>query len=188
MAVLSASSARRRHTASAGLALALWLCAVVPAMAAQANLEYAVKATYLFKFIPFVEWPATASATPATPFVICVIGEDPFGPVLAQTVSGQQAHGHPIVIEHAAAYTTGMNCQELFVGRGPTADAAFRAADSQAVLTVSDNAPGADGAIIHFVVKDGHVRFDIDPAAAQRNGITISSKLLDLAQSYRKAR
>ena len=185
MAVLSARLAR-----CARLALALWLCAGFPTQAAAPNLEYAVKAAYLYKFIPFVDWPATAFSAPSSPFVICVIGDDPFGAVLTQTVSGQQAHGHPIVIDRAAAFTPGMNCHELFEGHGPTAgaDAAFRAAEGQPVLTVSDNLPGADSAILHFVVKDGHVRFDIDPAAAQHNGITISSKLLDLAQSYRKAR
>jgi len=192
MAVLRTRPARdgARLADRARLALVLWLCAVVPALAAPSDLEYAVKATYLYKFTPFVDWPATAFAAPGSPFVICVIGDDPFGQVLTQTVSGQQSHGHPIVIERAAAFTPNMTCQELFAGHASAtgADATFRAAAGQSVLTISDGPPGADSAIIHFVVKDGHVRFDIDPAAAQRNGITISSKLLDLAQSYRKAR
>jgi len=53
---------------------------------AQDSLETAVKATYLYKFAPFVTWPQRPG-----PFVICVVGRDPFGPVLDQAVAGQRA-------------------------------------------------------------------------------------------------
>ena len=35
--------------------------------------------------------------------------------------------------------------------------------------------------MISFVMLDNHVRFDIDDAAARKDGIRISSKLLELA-------
>ncbi len=35
--------------------------------------------------------------------------------------------------------------------------------------------------MIDFVLKDARVRFRIDPRAAERSGLTISSKLLSLA-------
>jgi hypothetical protein len=49
------------------------------------------------------------------------------------------------------------------------------------MLTVCDHAQGIRGAIIQFVVQDGHVRFSIDTAAAAANRVAISSKLLSLA-------
>ena len=50
------------------------------------------------------------------------------------------------------------------------------------VLTVTDDAgdPAARG-MIDFVLRDGRVRFRIDPRAAERSGLVISSKLLSLA-------
>ncbi len=55
------------------------------------------------------------------------------------------------------------------------------------VLTVTDGArrPDTTG-IINFVVIENRVRFEIDDQAASRNGIAISSKLLDLAKSTKR--
>ena len=50
------------------------------------------------------------------------------------------------------------------------------------VLTVTDGqADSGDVGIINFVVRDSRVRFDIDDAAAASAGLTISSRLLNLA-------
>jgi len=62
----------------------------------------------------------------------------------------------------------------------------LKAVDGRPVLTVSELGHGDPGGVIQFVLRDGRVRFDIDPAAATANGVTISSKLLDLAISQRK--
>ncbi|MGH6971763.1 MAG: YfiR family protein, partial [Caulobacteraceae bacterium] len=73
---------RRRPAASpaavvlAALGLAL---APLPATAQPPSLEYAVKATFLYKFGPFVAWPTATFASPRSPFAVCVFGEDPFG-------------------------------------------------------------------------------------------------------------
>src|SRR5215472_16238869 len=40
--------------------------------------EYEVKAAFLFHFAQFVEWPSEAFQNPASPFIYCTIGEDPF--------------------------------------------------------------------------------------------------------------
>ena len=45
--------------------------------AADASLEYAVKAAYLTKFIPFITWPDGALPSPTAPVTICVAGDDP---------------------------------------------------------------------------------------------------------------
>ena len=44
----------------------------------RAESEYDVKAAYLYKFTKFVEWPEAAFASAEAPFVIGVIGRDPF--------------------------------------------------------------------------------------------------------------
>src|SRR5689334_7477550 len=51
------------------------------AAAQRPSLEYQVKAAYLAKFVPFVEWPPAALA-PGAPVNLCVAGDDPFGPAL----------------------------------------------------------------------------------------------------------
>jgi hypothetical protein len=171
--------------------LALFASAAVlgPHAAARAQpsaMEYAVKAAYLSKFAPFVEWPPAAFASATSPFQLCVLGQDPFGASLDTAVRGQRVDSHPIQIRRLQRVDAAAGCHILYLGESRTqtsADAA-RAVRGSPVLTVSDDGE-AGGAIIRFVVKDNRVRFDIDALAAAANHVTISSKLLSLALTVR---
>jgi hypothetical protein len=68
-------------------------------MSAPPAAEYQVKAAYLFNFGQFVEWPPQAYGAPNAPFVIGVVGEDPFGKVLDEVVAGESLGGHAFVIK-----------------------------------------------------------------------------------------
>ena len=73
MAFLIDRTLRAAARLAAGLATAAGLAfAPGAANAGEASLEYAVKANFLYKFGPFVDWPATAFATPSSPFTICL--------------------------------------------------------------------------------------------------------------------
>lgn len=163
------------------------LDATVPAQAAAASLESVVKASYLYKFTPFVEWPAASPAR--TTFVICVVGSDSFGRVVEDAVRGQQLNGNAIVVRRAAIFTPDLFCQILFVGGAPQLIApTLQRVAHLPVLTVTDSGPGIEGAMIRFVRQGGKVRFEIDATAATASGIVISSKLLSLAVAVRQAR
>lgn len=159
-----------------GLALA-----PLPALAAE-PLEYAVKAAYLYKLGLFVEWPATAFATPASPLNLCVVGEDPFGPLLDTAVRDQRVGGRPIAVLRMKSVGREAGCHILYIGNAeaPRSGQIAEAVRGSRVLTVTDGRGGVPG-IVHFVLKDNRVRFDIDDEAAAQNGLTISSKLLSLA-------
>ncbi len=151
------------------------------------SLEYPVKATYLYKFAPFVTWPDSAFSAPNSPFVICVLGEDPFGPVLDQAVSTQRIGARALVIRRLERVDRGSGCQILYLGasRGQSEADALAAVRGAPVLTVTDAARSEPQGVIHFVVQDNRVRFQIDDQAAAQNGLMISSKLLSLAVSVR---
>lgn len=169
-------------------ALAAVLCAAAaPAWGENASLEYAVKATYLYKFAPFVSWRAGLPDA-AGPFHICVAGDDPFGAVLDQAVAGQHLGRRTVTVKRVAAAARGMGCQVLYIGGSSSQSAAdaLRAVKGEPVLTITDAArsPDAKG-VIHFWVAGGRVRFEIDAAAAATQGLTVSSKLLALAAKAR---
>lgn len=176
------------HRIAAWVGIALAGAGLCAAQAAQAeSLEYAVKAAYLTKFIPFMQWPETAFAAPGAPFNICVMGEDPFGPSLAKAVAGQKIGNHALAVRQAAALDAVADCQILFFGAGDpqTIADAVDAVKDKPVLTITDSGTRMRG-IIGFAVIDNHVRFDIDDDAAQAAGIQISSKLLDLARNVKR--
>ena len=143
----------------------------------QVSLEYAVKAAYLTKFAPFIDWPDGVFENPGSPVTICILGNDPFGPALDKAATS--GGGRPIAIRRLVANDPAERCQIVFTG---DVDAALDGLRGKPVLTVTDSGVQARG-IISFVMQDNHVRFDIDDAGAETSGLRISSKLLELARS-----
>jgi hypothetical protein len=180
----------RLNQIASGLLLALALVGT-PGRAAEESLEYPVKAAFLAKFGSFVEWPAGAFPTPASPLQLCVVGDDPFGQVLDRAAGGQQAAGRPIEVRRLKAVRPDSGCHIAYIApsEAPRVAQIAEALRGSGVLTVSDIKGPATG-IINFVVKDERVRFDVDDEAAAQNKLAISSKLLAVALNVkpRKAR
>jgi YfiR/HmsC-like len=166
----------------------LWLLlsALPDAEAQTGALEYAVKATYLYKFIPFVEWPSGAFATPSSPVVLCVAFYDPFDGILDRAVAGQRVGERAVVVRRLATVDRGSGCHILYLGGTPAIAEALETLRGAPVLTVTDSieSPAMKG-IINFVTENNRVRFEIDARAAAEDGLSISSKLLSLAVSVR---
>lgn len=161
---------------------ALALSAAAPAVRGDTP-AYAIKAAYLYKFAPFVGWPSTAFASPSSPFRLCILGDDPFGAILDQAVSGHTVDDHPIEVLRVQSADAASGCHILYFNalRNAAMAETFNHLRGSPVLTVTEeNSAHAEG-VIQFVIRDGHVRFAIDATAAAANGVTISSKLLSLA-------
>ena len=167
----------------------LSLLTTTPARAVDTEtLELVAKATDLFKFAPFVEWPTPEAEFPGNVFVICIIGRDPFGALLNRVVARQTVEGHSILIRRYEVITGDPGCSVAYVtGSASQSEREMLAVLASApVLTVTDAAysPRAPG-IIDFVLQDGHVRFSVDVGEAAQQGLHLSSKLLILAVSVR---
>lgn len=175
---------RAANGALAALSLALVL--VIPLSACGADHEAAVKAAYLFKLAPFAGWPASAFPSPTAPFVICIQGADPFRELLDDAVAGQRIGGRAVVVSRLSRVDGESGCQLAYVGGSDAQPrtAALEALRGAHVLTVTDeaNGPGPRG-MVHFVLRGGRVRFEVDRRQADAAGVTLSSKLLALALS-----
>jgi hypothetical protein len=143
--------------------------------------EYQVKAVFLFNFGQFVEWPAHAYDTPQAPFVIGILGEDPFGGTLDEVVRGESVGSRSLVVRRFGNPREISDCNILFVGRNESARLAeaLDAVRGRSVLTVTD-IEGADsrGAIIVLFNENNRIRMRINLAAAKASELVISSKLL----------
>jgi len=145
--------------------------------------EYAEKAAYIAKFIPFITWPEVAFAVSTAPVTICVQGADPFEGKLEQAAGQLKSGDRPIAVRYLPAPDPSTSCQVIFLGKGDeaAAEGTLDSVKGKPVVTVTDSGLKAHG-MISFVVAAHHVRFDIDEAAAAQDGVTISSKLLRLAR------
>jgi hypothetical protein len=143
--------------------------------------EYQVKAVFLFNFGQFVEWPATVYDSPQAPFIIGVLGEDPFGGSLDQVVRGESVGNRSLVVRRFRSAREIGDCHILFIGRNEADQlrAALEAVRGRSVLTVTD-IPGAEqlGAVIVLFNENNRIRMRINLAAAKASQLVISSKLL----------
>lgn len=152
--------------------------------------EYQVKAFFLYNFARYVEWPSHSFKSPGDPIVICILGQNPFGNALDQAVSGKSVEGRPFVVRQVSDMPLSGACHILFVNSSERRRFRSTAAKLKGtgVLSVGDT-PGftADGGVVELKLEDGKVRFEIDIDAAAREHLHISSKLLSLAQIFKKS-
>jgi YfiR/HmsC-like len=167
-------------------AAALAVALAMPAARAQSPEEYEVKAAFLFNFTRFVDWPAPSGSGP---FCIGIDGSDPFRGALEEAVKGRSAGGRAIAIKHFKPGEESAGCEMIFVSAKDTKKlgALLVRLSGAAVLTVGET-PGfcASGGAIGFAVQDHKVKLEINPGAALRARLQISSKLLSLALLVRE--
>jgi hypothetical protein len=157
----------------------------MPAAGAQ-ELEYPLKAAFLFNFVKFVEWPADAFAGERSPIAICIFGTDPFGDTLDNVVRGETVAGRGLIVQRPESLADLRDCHVLFDSRSerPRLAEILPRVQGRPVLTVGDTDGFLKtGGVINFVLEENKVRFLIDPEAAERNRLKISSKLLRLAKT-----
>jgi len=146
--------------------------------------ESQVKAVFLFNFAKYVDWPDAAFSNTNAPITIGLIGTDPFGDKLEHVIEGKTVKSRPFVIKHLASDAELSGCQILFISHSeaPRMREIMAKAGPLPILTVGEDETFAqNGGIINFVLKNGNVRLEIDLAAARKAGVTISSRLLAVA-------
>lgn len=144
--------------------------------------EYQVKAVFLFNFAKFVEWPTDVFSDANTPLVIGVLGRDPFGSNLDDTVRGERVNNRPLIVQRYRSTGEIKNCHVLFISSSESdrMDQIVANLKYRKILIVTDVDGGKGGVIIRFVKEGNKIRFKIDAQAAKAANLSISSKLLRL--------
>lgn len=169
-----------------GLALAaVVLLASVSAAPGQTASAPTLKAAFLFNFAKFTQWPPRALA-PGAPLVFCVINDRDVGATLTSLVQDRVIDDRALVVWVLSPDSSALaSCAVLF-SSGLSAARSRALHDSiagRAILSVSDLDRFAEqGGVAGFFVERGAMRFAINVDAADRAGITLSSKLLSLAR------
>ena len=153
---------------------------------AAAPTEYQLKGAFLFNFAKFIDWPAAAFANNQSPLTLCILGRDPFGRDLDETVQGQSMGNRAFSVRRIGQAPRDHSCQILFVSLSESSrfEQIVNAVRNLPILTVGEDQEfiRASG-MIGFVVEDNKIRFEINLDVAERAGIKLSSKLLKLAKT-----
>jgi len=179
-----AQDGSRCFRAASALIVILLACAG-GARGQHAPSEYQVKAAFLFNFGKFVEWPQSSFASPQAPFWVCVLGEDPFGSSLDDTLRAKAIDGHPVSVTRIKGATSARGCQIVFVSASEKArlPAILGSLRGWNALVVGESEGfAAAGGGIQFLLEENRVRFAINPDAIRRAGLQASSRLLALAK------
>ena len=147
--------------------------------------EYQVKAAFLFNFTQFVEWPAGSPEATGSPFVIGILGENPFGNYLREIIAGESINGHRLTIQQYKNVDEIKLCHILFINAADNRHIGevTTALKGRSILTVSDAASFIDaGGMIRLSTINNKIKIQVNPAKAREAGLTISSKLLGVAE------
>jgi hypothetical protein len=147
--------------------------------------EYQVKAAFLFNFARFVEWPPGTFQSPDTPFIIGVLGQDPFGAQLDDIVRGETVDKRPMAVRRYHTVGELRDCNILYIDRSElrSLPQILAALKGRSILTVSDaTAADQSGVMIQLIMDRNRIRLRIDVGAARAESLTISSKLLRPAE------
>jgi len=147
--------------------------------------EYIIKAAFLYNFVKLTEWPTNAFDSSKSPITIGIIGKDPFGRVLEDTVRGKTVDGRNIVIVRFKERDEDIRkCQLLFIAKSENEhlDEIFSLVAKKPVLTVGEiDRFNYRGGMIWLMKKGDEIKFRIRQSAAREVGIKFSSKLLALS-------
>jgi len=178
----------RRAKASTRLEIVLLIPLLTMSMMAprqKTSPAYQVKAVFLFNFTQFVEWPASAFPEAQAPLVIGILGTDPFGNYLDNTVEGEKINGRPITVQRYENVEQAKACHILFVNVAQTnqLQKVLTGLKGHGILTVGENNGFIrQGGIVRFLEENNKIRLQINQEAAREADLTISSKLLRLAE------
>ncbi len=164
--------------------LAIVLGYVLPVVhtPAQANnlLEYKVKAAFIYNFIAFTQWPeGVANHT----INLCIYGEDPFGKEIDK-LQEKSVGARSIKVLRMQDAGQLKQCQVIFFSRSASDSPSdiLSGLASAPILTLADN-PNvmSQGIAINMNLVNDKIVFEINLGIARKNGLDISSKLLQLA-------
>jgi hypothetical protein len=162
----------------------LTLCVLLAAAPGGAQMdEYNIKAGYLYNFSKYVVWPEQSFRAPNAPFVICILGEDPFGERLDQAVGGKTSgDGRTLLLRRIKNTDLAQlrDCHIVFMGKSEKAHAAevIDALRDLSVLTVADFSPFAEkGGVADLRIDGTKVKVDLNMNAANHANLKVSGKL-----------
>ena len=150
--------------------------------------EYELKAVFLFNFTQFVDWPPSSFDTDQSPLVIGVLGDNPFGSYLDETVSGESIKSHPVVVHYYKNVEDVQACHVLFVTLTEITKRkkVLVTLKGKDILTVSDAQQfAAEGGMIRFFIANNKIKLQINLESAKASKMVFSSKLLRLAEIYK---
>lgn len=146
--------------------------------------EADLKAAFVLSFARYTTWPTNAFTNVTAPVVFGVLGRNPVETEIERVLRGQTVGDRHVQFVRYDSLARATNCHVLFLGESQRArlEEVFVSLRNRPILTVGDMQPfAARGGMLGFIRRDSRLSFEANPAAIRRAGLTVSSRLLQLA-------
>jgi hypothetical protein len=161
------------------------LVSAAPVLTAEEKDPLDVKAVWLRNFSVFVNWPEGRFADKKSPFVLGVIGENPFGKRLDELASRSQMKKREVKVRVITDLKEIRHCHMLCVSASESERLAeiAREAEQSNVLTVSDMTEfAAKGGMIQLCQQGNQIRFEINLQKGLAAKLVFDSRLCQMAK------
>ncbi len=156
----------------------------VNTLPAQEMDEYAVKAAFTLNFVRFTQWPDIAFSSDTDPYQICYMGNSAVARQF-DTLNGTKNENRSNSVRRLTSPDQCQTCDIVFVSRDidlATSKEIILATSGKPILTIGETKGFTSlGGVINFFSKGDRLQFEINPTAAKAQGLTLSSRLLNLA-------
>ena len=144
-----------------------------------------MKAAFLMNFAKFVDWPPSAFSDDQAPFVLGIVGTDPFGGAL-EALNGQMVKNRTVKVQHFSGAEGLQHCHMVYISpsEGARLRETIRALGTAPILTVSDGVENfaQQGVVINFLLIDNKIRFEINVVVAKKAGLSMATQLLQVGK------
>lgn len=145
--------------------------------------EEKLKTAFIFQFAKYIEWPDEKDETS---FSISLVGASPMWKFLQELAAEKRIREKPIELRNVTSVLDlpKSNVVILSAAEGESISQILRKTKGSHALTVGHGDGLAEkGVMINFfITEEGKLRFEINRAAAEAEGLVISSQLLKLAK------
>jgi len=154
----------------------------VPEICVALDREHQVKTGFIYSIAKYCDWDFPRK--PGGRFVVGVYRTKAYD-VDIDVLNGKLLHDRVVSVEQIRSESDIPGCQVVIIG-DVGADAIRRCVklcrNSGTLLVGESEGFAQDGGTVGFVIRDGTVRFDVNLLTAQADRVTISAKLLVLAE------
>jgi hypothetical protein len=151
-----------------------------------ASREYKVKVAYLYNFSKYVTWPPESFSSKTAPFIIGILGPDPFGATLDAVAASKKANDRVVTVKRFETIEQYEHCHILFVA-GET-----QSEIHSQVLTKTRGLPvmvigeakgfAQDGGTVEFFNDSNDtIGFSINIDSVKRQNLVVQAQVLKIA-------
>ena len=143
--------------------------------------NYKMHSVFIFSFTRYIQWPDQYNGGD---FEILVLGDTPILAELKTMAESKKVGERSIKVTKINSPADIRRCNILFVPASKSAQLTevLDKVTSQSILVVTEEpGMGAKGSNVNFMTRDGKLAFELNQAAASRQGLKISNELSRLA-------